>query len=106
MSGRPGATVIWFLRPGNDQESAAYGIGLGPPRERSDRLEEACQVLAGLLSPQPAATFTGDPAQTAADAAAFAAAGARLAIVYLPPPYIPGVLEPLACALSELDKIL
>lgn len=173
----------------NDQESAAYGIGLGSPRERSDRLEEACQVLAGLLSPQPAATFTGryytltdarcnpkpvqqphppiciggsgekrtlrtaarfaqhwncdsgtpaqferardvlfrhcadvgrdpadillsvqlrftgDPAQTAADAAAFAAAGAGLAIVYLPPPYTPAVLEPLACALSELDKI-
>ena len=34
----------------NEQESGAYGIPLGTPRERSDRFEEACEVLVGLLS--------------------------------------------------------
>jgi len=34
--------------------------------------------------------FTGDPAQTAATAAAFGAAGAGLAIIYLPRPRTPG----------------
>jgi F420-dependent oxidoreductase-like protein len=34
----------------NEQESGAYGIELGTPRQRSDRFEEACQVLVGLLS--------------------------------------------------------
>ncbi len=34
----------------NEEESGAYGIELGTPRERSDRFEEACQVLIGLLS--------------------------------------------------------
>jgi len=34
----------------NQEESGAYGIALGTPRERSDRFEEACQVLIGLLS--------------------------------------------------------
>ncbi len=34
----------------NEQESGAYGIELGTPRERSDRFEEACQVLISLLS--------------------------------------------------------
>jgi F420-dependent oxidoreductase-like protein len=42
----------------NEDESGAYGIKLGTPRERSDRFEEACAVLVGLLS-QPATTFTG-----------------------------------------------
>jgi F420-dependent oxidoreductase-like protein len=171
----------------NEQESAAYGIELGTPGQRSDRFEEACQVLTGLLSPQQATTFkgsyyqltdarcnpkpvqqphppiciggagekrtlrtaarfaqhwnfdsgtpgqfsqardvlrqhcadagrdpaqillscqvpfTGDPAQTTATAAALSAAGAGLAIVYLPPPHTPAVLEPLAAALSELS---
>jgi len=170
----------------NEQESAAYGINLGPPRQRSDRLEEACQVLTEMLSPQPTTTFkgkyyelasarcnpkpvqqphppvciggsgekrtlrtaarfaqhwnfdsgtpaqfrrgrevlhqqcaavgrdpagillsaqvrfSGDPVQTAAAAAAFGAAGAQLAIVYLPPPHTAAVLEPLARSLSEL----
>jgi F420-dependent oxidoreductase-like protein len=36
----------------NEEESGAYGIELGSARERSDRLEEACQVLIGLLSQQ------------------------------------------------------
>jgi len=45
-----------------------------------------------LLSSQ--VRFTGDAAQTAA--------GAELAIVYLPPPHTATVLEPLASALSEL----
>src|SRR5215472_4748171 len=43
----------------NEQESAAYGIELGTPRQRSDRLEEACRVLTGLLSAQPTTTFSG-----------------------------------------------
>jgi F420-dependent oxidoreductase-like protein len=42
----------------NEQESGAYGIELGSPRERSDRLEEACQVLIGLLS-QETTDFDG-----------------------------------------------
>jgi F420-dependent oxidoreductase-like protein len=42
----------------NQQESGAYGIELGTPRERSDRFEEAVQVLIGLLS-QEATDFSG-----------------------------------------------
>jgi F420-dependent oxidoreductase-like protein len=42
----------------NEEESGAYGIPLGTPRERSDRFEEACEVLVGLLS-QPTTTFKG-----------------------------------------------
>jgi F420-dependent oxidoreductase-like protein len=40
----------------NEEEARAYGIGLGTPRERSDRFEEACRVLIDLLSPEPVAT--------------------------------------------------
>ena len=43
----------------NEQESGAYGIELGTPRQRSDRLEEACEVLVGLLSSE-ATTFQGE----------------------------------------------
>jgi F420-dependent oxidoreductase-like protein len=43
----------------NEQESGAYGIDLGTPRQRSDRFEEACEVLVGLLS-QESTTFKGD----------------------------------------------
>jgi F420-dependent oxidoreductase-like protein len=42
----------------NEQESGAYGIPLGTPRERSDRFEEACEVLVGLLS-QETTDFSG-----------------------------------------------
>lgn len=42
----------------NEEESGAYGIELGSVRDRSDRFEEACQVLIGLLS-QPTTTFSG-----------------------------------------------
>lgn len=42
----------------NEEESGAYGMHLGTARERSDRFEEACQVLVGLLS-QETTTFTG-----------------------------------------------
>jgi F420-dependent oxidoreductase-like protein len=42
----------------NEEESGAYGIELGTLRERSDRFEEACQVLIGLLS-QPVTDFDG-----------------------------------------------
>jgi F420-dependent oxidoreductase-like protein len=34
----------------NEEESGAYGIDLGSPKERSDRFEEACEVIVGLLS--------------------------------------------------------
>ena len=34
----------------NEEESGAYGIALGTPKERSDRFEEACEVIVGLLS--------------------------------------------------------
>ncbi|CAN5499526.1 LLM class F420-dependent oxidoreductase [soil metagenome] len=43
----------------NEEESGAYGIELGTPKERSDRFEEACQVLIGLLS-QESTDFTGE----------------------------------------------
>jgi F420-dependent oxidoreductase-like protein len=43
----------------NEEESGAYGIELGTPGQRSDRFEEACQVLIGLLT-QDATTFKGE----------------------------------------------
>jgi F420-dependent oxidoreductase-like protein len=169
----------------NEEESGAYGIDLGTPRQRSDRFEEACEVLAGLLTqetttfkgeyyqltnarnepkgvqrPRPpiciggsgerrtlrtAARFAdhwnfvggppeefarkrdvlhahcreigrdpgeirlsshvmydGDPAATAAAAAALGEAGVQLGIVHLRPPHTPAMLEPLATALAEL----
>jgi F420-dependent oxidoreductase-like protein len=43
----------------NEEESGAYGIELGTPRERSDRFEEACEVLTGLLSPPEKFSFQG-----------------------------------------------
>jgi len=169
----------------NEQESGAYGIELGTPRQRSDRFEEACEVLVDLLSretttfkgeyyqlvdarnepkgvqrPHPPiciggngerrtlrtaarfaqhwnfvggtpaefarkrevlhahcrdidrdpaeillsshVMFDGDPAATAASAAALRDVGAELGIVHLRPPHSPAVLEPLAHALSEL----
>jgi F420-dependent oxidoreductase-like protein len=42
----------------NQDESGDYGIELGGPRERSDRFEEACEVLVGLLS-RDTTTFDG-----------------------------------------------
>ena len=42
----------------NEEESGAYGIELGSPGERSDRFEEACQVIVGLLS-EPTTDFAG-----------------------------------------------
>lgn len=170
----------------NTEESGAYGIELGSPAERSDRLEEACEVLTGLLGPQEKTSFkgryyeltdamcnpkpvqqphppiciggsgekrtlrtaarfaqhwnfvggtveqfrhardvlhqhcadigrdpaeillsshvqfTGDPAQTAANAAALGEAGVELGIVNLRRPYTVAQLEPLANALAAL----
>jgi F420-dependent oxidoreductase-like protein len=171
----------------NEEESGAYGIELGGPKERSDRFEEACEVLVGLLSqektdfsgsyyqlsaarcepkavqrPHPpiviggngekrtlrtTARFAqhwnyvggtpeefarkrdvlhahcrdigrdpgeitlsshvrlgqdGDPGPVVDAAAALGEQGLDLAIVYLPPPHTPKVLEPLAQALSQL----
>jgi F420-dependent oxidoreductase-like protein len=170
----------------NEEESGAYGIELGPLRDRSDRFEEACEILVRLLTdetttfhgkhydlvdarcnpkglqrPHPpiciggsgekrtlrtAARFAqhwnfvggtaeefarkrdvlhahcadvgrdpaeitlsshvrfgADHAETAATAAALAAAGAHLALVILPVPYSPAVLEPLAAALAAIN---
>jgi len=42
----------------NIEESGAYGIELGSPKQRSDRFEEACEVIVGLLS-QETTTFKG-----------------------------------------------
>jgi F420-dependent oxidoreductase-like protein len=42
----------------NEEESGAYGMALGTPKERSDRFEEACQVIIGLLSDETT-TFAG-----------------------------------------------
>ena len=42
----------------NEEESGAYGIPLGTPAERSDRFEEACEVLTSLMS-REATTFRG-----------------------------------------------
>jgi F420-dependent oxidoreductase-like protein len=42
----------------NEEESGAYGIELGSARERSDRFEEACEVLVSLLS-EDVTDFTG-----------------------------------------------
>jgi F420-dependent oxidoreductase-like protein len=169
----------------NEQESGAYGIELGSLRARSDRFEEACEVLVSLLtkeattfhgkyfhltdarnepkgvqSPHPPIViggsgerrtlrtaarfaqhwnfvagppeefarkrevlhehcraigrdpgeillsshvhFDGDPAATAASAAALEEVGCQLGIVHIRPPHDPAVLEPLAAALGEL----
>ncbi|NKQ51311.1 LLM class F420-dependent oxidoreductase [Amycolatopsis sp. K13G38] len=171
----------------NEEESGAYGMYLGTARERSDRFEEACEVITGLLT-QETTTFKGEyyqlndarcepkPVQTphppiciggsgekrtlrttakyaqhwnfvggtpeefarkrevlhqhcadigrdpkeimlsshvrlgpdhdygkvAGEVAALGEAGLDLAIVYLPPPHTPAVLEPLAEALTPL----
>ena len=42
----------------NEEESGAYGIHLGSPAERSDRLEEACAVICSLLENETT-TFEG-----------------------------------------------
>lgn len=43
----------------NEEESGAYGIELGTLRQRSDRFEEACEVLVSLLS-NPTTNFAGE----------------------------------------------
>jgi F420-dependent oxidoreductase-like protein len=43
----------------NEEESGAYGMRLGPVKERSDRFEEACEVLVGLLT-RETTTFSGE----------------------------------------------
>jgi F420-dependent oxidoreductase-like protein len=42
----------------NEEESGAYGLELGSPKERSDRFEEACEVIVGLLTSETT-TFSG-----------------------------------------------
>jgi F420-dependent oxidoreductase-like protein len=169
----------------NEEESGAYGIELGSAKDRSDRFEEACEILVGLMTQETTSfqgrfftldnarnepkgpqkphvpiciggsgekrtlktaarfaqhwnfvggtpeefarkrdvlhahcgdigrdpteillsshlLFGGDPAATAAQAAAMADVGCQLGIVYLQPPLSPSVLEPLAAALSDV----
>jgi len=43
----------------NEEESGAYGIPLGTPKERSDRFEEACEVVVGLLT-RETTSFNGN----------------------------------------------
>jgi F420-dependent oxidoreductase-like protein len=43
----------------NEEESGAYGMQLGSVKERSDRFEEACEVLVSLLT-QETTTFYGE----------------------------------------------
>jgi F420-dependent oxidoreductase-like protein len=43
----------------NEEESGAYGIELGTVKQRSDRFEEACQVLIGLLT-ETTYSFAGE----------------------------------------------
>ena len=82
----------------NEEESGAYGIELGSAGQRSDRFEEACEVIVGLLTQQttrlsPAST-TSSPTRARAQAgqrptrrsaSAAAASGGRCA----PPPGSP-----------------
>src|SRR5918992_5344703 len=42
-----------------ENEHAAYGIGLGSVKERLDRFEEACRILVGLLR-EKRTTFDGE----------------------------------------------
>ncbi len=52
---------VWSLGSGpgwNEEESGAYGIELGTPAQRSDRFEEACEVIVGLLT-QETTAFEG-----------------------------------------------
>jgi F420-dependent oxidoreductase-like protein len=42
----------------NEQESGAYGMDLGTPAQRSDRFEEACEVIVSLLTNETT-TFHG-----------------------------------------------
>ncbi|WP_020496565.1 LLM class F420-dependent oxidoreductase [Sciscionella marina] len=171
----------------NEEESGAYGMELGTAKQRSDRFEEGCEVLVGLLTketttfqgeyyqltearsepkgiqrPHPPICIGGngekrtlrttakyaqhwnylgaspeefarkrevlhqhcaelgrDPkeitlsshvrlgedddfAKVAADAAALGEQGLDLAIIYLPPPHRPAILEPLAEELAKL----
>ena len=43
----------------NEEESGAYGIELGTPAQRSNRFEEACEVIVGLLT-QETTTVKGE----------------------------------------------
>src|ERR1700678_9813 len=80
----------------------------GTPEEfarKRDVLQQHCEDLGRdpaeiLLSSH--VRFAGDAKAAAGEAAALAEVGAGLAIVYLPPPLDPGVLEPIATALREL----
>jgi alkanesulfonate monooxygenase SsuD/methylene tetrahydromethanopterin reductase-like flavin-dependent oxidoreductase (luciferase family) len=85
-----------------------WNFDAGTPAQFARAREIVCRHCADLgrdpagILRSAQVRFTGDPARAAADAAAFGAAGAGLAIVYLPAPHIPAVLEPLASALSAL----
>ncbi|MGI9624693.1 MAG: TIGR03560 family F420-dependent LLM class oxidoreductase [Acidimicrobiales bacterium] len=54
-----GRLVVGVGASWQENEHQRYGMELGSPRERSDRFEEACEVLT-LLFTQERATFDGD----------------------------------------------
>ena len=97
-----------------DEASEVLGYDLtgvcriGPPEELARKREILHRHCADIgrdpteIMISSHVRFDGDPAATAADAAALSEAGAQLAIVQLRPPHSPSVLEPLAAALSEL----
>jgi F420-dependent oxidoreductase-like protein len=82
----------------------------GTPEEfarKRDVLHQHCADIGRdpkeiLLSSHVRLSEDGDVGRVAADAAALGEQGLDLAIVYLPPPHNPAVLEPLADALSQL----
>jgi len=53
-----GRMVVGIGAGWQENEHARYGLDLTDPGERSDRLEEACQVIRGLLD-QPRTSFAG-----------------------------------------------
>jgi alkanesulfonate monooxygenase SsuD/methylene tetrahydromethanopterin reductase-like flavin-dependent oxidoreductase (luciferase family) len=54
-----GRAVVGLGAGWQENEHARYGIELGGPAERSDRLEESCRVIRSLLD-EPRTSFRGD----------------------------------------------
>lgn len=54
-----GRLVLGLGAAWQENEHRRYGIPLGSAKERSDRLEEACQVITALLSPARRSTVNG-----------------------------------------------
>ena len=94
-----GGTAVQFARARDVLYQRCADVGRDPAEIL---LSAQVQFTGDPATGDPATRRPGDPAGTAAAAADLGAAGAGAAIVYLPPPHTPAVLEPLASALSEL----